>query len=99
MTGKKELRTERIQIRITKEIKETIKQAAALKGVSVSSFIVSSELEQANRNCKDLMDRPRLELSARDSLALAEALLNPPGPNKALRELMRRRAKLVENGT
>lgn len=80
--GRQENRSERIQARSTKRIKDKLERAAALQGVSLSDFLISAGLEQAN---KTLQTDEQLELSAHDSRAFAEALLNPPAPNEALR--------------
>ncbi|MDF1523325.1 MAG: DUF1778 domain-containing protein [Trueperaceae bacterium] len=78
---RQENRSERIQARATKQAKELLEQAAAVQGVSLSDFVISTALEQAN---KTLQAHGQLELSARDSRAFAEALINPPAPNEAL---------------
>ena len=88
-----ENRTERIQARATKRAKDVLERAAAVRGVSLSDFVISTALEQAN---KTLQAHEQLELSARDSLAFAEALINPPGPNEALRAARDRHAAEVE---
>ncbi len=88
-----ENRSERIQARATKHAKLTLERAAAVQGVSLSDFIISTALEQAN---KTLQVHEQLELSARDSRAFAEALINPPAPNQALRSARARHAVEVE---
>jgi uncharacterized protein (DUF1778 family) len=79
--ARQENRSERIQARATKQAKDTLEQAAAVQGVSLSDFVISTALEQAH---KTLQAHGQLELSARDSRAFVEALLNPPAPNEAL---------------
>ena len=81
-------KSERIQARVSNRVKDVLERAAAVQGVSLSDFIVSSALEKAN---KVLLGHEQLELSARDSRAFAEALINPPAPNEALRKIMGRR--------
>lgn len=76
-----EHRSERVQARTTKQAKDRLEQAAAVQGVTLSDFIIATALEQAN---KTLRAHAQLELSARDSRAFAEALINPPAPNEAL---------------
>lgn len=75
-------RSERIQARATKHAKEKLERAAAVRGVSLSDFLISTALEQAD---KTLQAHEQVELSARDGLAFAAALLDPPEPNEALR--------------
>ena len=42
-------RTERIEVRLSAEHKALIEEAAALRGQSISAFVVSQALEQAAR--------------------------------------------------
>lgn len=86
-------RTERIQARATKHAKERLERAAAVRGVSLSDFLISTALEQAD---KTLRAHEQIELSARDSMAFAAALLNPPAPNEALLAARRRYQVEVE---
>lgn len=90
---RQELRSERIQARATKGAKDVLERAAAIRGVSLSDFIISTALEQAN---KTLQAHGQQELSARDSRAFAEALLNPPAPNEALSKARDRHVAEVE---
>lgn len=93
MDTRQENRSERIQARATKRAKDVLERAAAVQGVSLSDFIISTALEQAN---KSLQAHEQLELSARDSRAFAEALINPPAPNEALSKARDRHAAEVE---
>lgn len=86
-------RSERIQARATKHAKDTLEQAAAVMGVSLSDFIISTAVEQAS---KTLQAHAQLELSARDSRTFAEALINPPAPSDALRAARDRHLAEVE---
>jgi uncharacterized protein (DUF1778 family) len=81
-TEKQENRSERIQARATKRAKETLEQAAAVLGVSLSDYIISTALAQA---AETLRSHAQLELSSRDSEAFAAALLSAPAANEALR--------------
>lgn len=78
---------ERLEARVTAEQKRLIEQAAALQGRSVTDFVLSSVQDAARRAIEE---HQRLELSARDSQAFVEALLNPPPPNDRLRETVAR---------
>lgn len=88
-----ENRSERIQARATKHAKDVLERAAAIQGISLSDFIVSTALEQANRT---LRAHEQLELSVRDSRAFAEALISPPAPNETLRAAWERHVAEVE---
>lgn len=65
----------RIDLRVTREQKELIEQAAALRGVSVSAYTLLHLLPLAQQ---DIEDRQRLSLSNRDRDLFLSALENPP---------------------
>ncbi len=75
-------RTERIQARLTEEAKSLLESAAAMEGVPLSEFVLSSALQRA---VETVQAHTSARLSARDSRAFAEALAAPPAPNAALR--------------
>lgn len=60
-----------------------VKRAAEIQGRSVSDFVVSAAQEAAQRTVEETAI---IRLSIEDQLALAEAILNPPEPNEALRK-------------
>ena len=60
-----------------------MKRAAEIQGRSVSDFVVSAAQEAAQRTIEETAI---IRLSIEDQLALAEAILNPPEPNEALRK-------------
>lgn len=60
-----------------------VKRAAEIQGRSVSDFVVSAAQEAAQRTIEETAI---IRLSIEDQLALAEAILNPPEPNEALRK-------------
>lgn len=75
-------RTERLDARLTAAQDDTLEQAAALTGTTVSSFVVQAALDTA----EDVLLRHQLlVLSERDSAALATALARPPALNEVLR--------------
>jgi len=76
-------KTERLEVRATAEQKELLLQAAGLQGQSLSEFVVRSAQEAARRA---LRKQNVLELSARDSRAFVEALLNPQPAGPQLRQ-------------
>ena len=77
---------ERLEARLPVETKAIIQHAADLSGRSLSDFVVSSALAAAEETIRN---HEVIVLSARDSIALAEALLNPREPNQALRSAFR----------
>lgn len=72
---------ERLDVRLTREKKELIEQAAAASGQTVTDFTVSTLCRRAR---KVLRDEQVLVLSDRDRDAFLAALENPPKPNRAL---------------
>jgi uncharacterized protein (DUF1778 family) len=79
-------RPQRLEARVPADVKMVIQHAANISGRSLSDFVVTSALEAAE---KTIREHEIIVLSARDSLMFAEALLNPKGPNEALREAFR----------
>jgi len=77
---------DRIDLRITREQKKLLARAAALSGVSMSSFLVNNALDQAKRI---VVKSETITLSDRDRDLFYSILKNPPKPNKNLVELMR----------
>ncbi len=76
------LKSERLEARVTPEQKELIQRAAEITGRSVTEFLVSSAEAEAERTIRE---HTLITLSVRDSLAFAEAVLNPPAPGARLR--------------
>jgi len=87
-----ETRRERIEARLTVDQKALVARAAALEGVSISSFLVQRALDSAARTVEQ---HELVRLSAKDSQRIAEALLGPPEPTSALTDAVRRYRKLV----
>ena len=73
---------ERLEARITLDQKRLFKEAASVRGVTLTDFVVSSVHEAAIRT---LEARHVIELSRSDQRAFVDALIQPPTPNAALR--------------
>ncbi len=83
----------RLAARINPEQKELLQRAADLQGRSLSDFVI----ESAQRAAEEVIrEHEVITLSARDSRAFAEALLNPPPPNERLRAAFARYQQEVE---
>jgi uncharacterized protein (DUF1778 family) len=83
---------ERIETRLPTEAKQQIEFAAELQGRSVSDFVVSAALMEA---AKVIEQQKILRLSIEHSVALADAILNPPKPNaKAIAAARRYKQKM-----
>ena len=87
MTTLKEKTTKntRLEFRIPERQKELIEDAANLQGVSVSDFIASVAHREA---VKVLQESATLQLNREASARFVEALMSPPAPTEALRQLM-----------
>ncbi len=86
-TVKTNSRTDRLEARIPGELKSIILRAASLQGRSLTDFVVASAFDAARRVIRE---NEVLELSGRDQIAFAEALLNPPAAVPALEEAAQR---------
>ena len=80
---------ERLEARISAEQKRLFKEAATLRGVTLTDFVVSSVHEAAVRT---LEARHVIELSQNDQRAFVDALKRPPVPNSALRKAWARQS-------
>lgn len=77
----------KITIRQPSPLKRKIERAAALRGMTVTSFINGSLERIADRTLDRLRRR---ELTERDSRLLIRMLSDPKGPNETLRRAARR---------
>ena len=80
------LKNERIDLRANITQKTLLERAAELKHVSLSSYILTSSLKQAQA---DLAENEIIVLSEADRELLMSALENPPLPNEALKNLFK----------
>lgn len=79
---KEQLKTERLEARVTPEEKERFARAAELTGRSLTDFLVANLHEAARR----ILDEHNvILLSSADSRRFVEVMLNPPEPTDALR--------------
>lgn len=86
-TANTDAKIDRLEARIPAELKALLVRAATIEGRSLTDFVVSSASAEARRIIREA---EHLELSARDQLAFAESLTNPPSANEALRAAARR---------
>jgi uncharacterized protein (DUF1778 family) len=73
---------ERLEARVSAEQKALLQRAADLQGRTLSDFIIGSAQQAAEEIIREHMV---ITLTAQDSRAFVEALLNPPAPNERLR--------------
>lgn len=76
-------KSERLEARIPAPQKEVLLRAASLQGQSLTEFVLSSAAEAAKRIIRE---NDLLELSERDQLAFAQALVNPPKASARLKK-------------
>ncbi|HEV2991383.1 MAG TPA: DUF1778 domain-containing protein [Candidatus Angelobacter sp.] len=86
--------TERLEARVSAEQKQLFRQAAALRGVSLTDFIIESMREAA---VKTVEEHDVMRLTAAERKIFIEALMNPPAPNDALRSATKRYYKMVSH--
>jgi uncharacterized protein (DUF1778 family) len=75
--------TTRIEARVTPETKALIQQAADIESSTLADFLSKSAQTAAQ---SVISNHNVLKLSAEDSRAFAEAILNPKEPNQKLKD-------------
>lgn len=75
-------KTERLELRISPDVKSEIETAAQLSHVSVSQFIADSAMQRAETI---ISEHSRIKLTEESWNAVMEALENPPAPDERLR--------------
>jgi uncharacterized protein (DUF1778 family) len=88
--GRRSRKEERLEARVTPAQKRLIERAAALRGTSVTEFVVASAQEAATTAIKDF-DVLQLRDEARE--VFLNAVLHPPVPNEAARAAAQRYKK------
>ena len=83
----------RLAARLTAQQRELFERAASLQGLSLTEFVVQSVQIAAESVVRS---HTVIELSSRDSLALAAALLHPRALTPGLQEALRDHAARVE---
>ena len=85
-------KTERLEARVSPDIKALFERAASIQQRSLTDFVISSATEAARRTVRE---NEFVELSQRDRIAFVEALINPPPPVAHLRRAMKRHERVV----
>jgi uncharacterized protein (DUF1778 family) len=75
-------RSTRLEARISPDALAAVKRAAEIQGRSVSDFVVASAHEAAR---KTIEEAQIIRVSLDDQRAIADAILHPPAPSRALR--------------
>lgn len=84
----------RLEARISSEKKSILKNAATLRGISLTDFVVNSAYEAAQRVIEEY---EQLKLSEADRAIFIHALLNPPKPSGNLMKAAKRYKKDVQS--
>lgn len=84
----------RVDLRVSPEQKELLERAASLRGLSLSSYLLSNGIEAA---IKDIESHEKLVLSDNDRDLFLSLMENPPEANQALKSAMRRFQEEYEN--
>lgn len=87
------LKSARLELRVTADQKETIEEAAAIEGRTVTDFSASVLVERA----QEVIERERrLRVDAVRFDAFIEVMERPPRTVEGLRELLRRESVFVD---
>ena len=81
MSGAIDSRQDRINLRLQQSAKRALERAASFEGKTVSNFILSSALAQAE---KTIQEHEVMSLNQRDSEAFFDALVKPVRFNQKL---------------
>ena len=92
MMPQKPLRSTRVEARISPDALAVVKRAAEIQGRSVSDFVVAAAQDAARRTIEETQI---IRLSVKDQRALADSILNPPEPTRALRRAKAAHQRLV----
>jgi uncharacterized protein (DUF1778 family) len=80
-------RNERLEARVSAAQKDLFLRAAELQGRTLTDFVIASVHEAAVRTIEEMQS---IQLSAQESRAFAEAMLNPREPTERLKAAARR---------
>jgi uncharacterized protein (DUF1778 family) len=93
VTSRKE---ERLDVRLRKDAKQLIADAAALSHQTLSEFVVSVALERSH----EVIERANvISLSQQQASQFLDALASPPNPNDKLLEAAERYQHALDDGT
>ena len=85
-------RQDRISLRLSSQSKRKLERAATYADKTVTDFVLDSALKTA----EDIVrEQELITLTPAEFQRFADALLNPPPPNKALRKAFRDHRRLV----
>jgi uncharacterized protein (DUF1778 family) len=85
----------RLEARLPNEVMARLKRAAEIQGRTLTDFVVAAADEAA---CRTIEQTEIIHLSLEDQRQLAEAILNPPEPNEALKKAAKKYRQLIGEG-
>lgn len=85
----------RLEARLPNDVMARLKRAAEIQGRTLTDFVVAAADEAA---CRTIEQTEIIHLSLEDQRQLAEAILNPPEPNEALKKAAQRHRELFGEG-
>jgi len=83
--------TARLEARLPIEVMARLKRASEIQGRTLTDFVVAAADEAA---CRAIEQTEIIRLSIEGQRQIAEAILNPPAPNKTLKKAARRHREL-----
>ena len=83
---------ERLEVRVSRGVKQVIERASFLCGRSLSDFIASGAFEFAKRTIKE---HESMVLGLKDQQAFVALLLHPPAPTRRARVAAKRYRKMT----
>ena len=89
-------RYQRLEARVTPELKELLVDAATMRGVTLSDFIINSARDAAVQTVEQ---HKVIRLSREASIQFANALLRPPKPSARLKAAARRYLETMNRRT
>jgi uncharacterized protein (DUF1778 family) len=73
----------RLELRLTADQRKNLEEAAAMQGLSISSYLLNSSLLKAQQ---DLAANRGMLIGHEDQAKIMQALAHPPAPNARLRK-------------
>jgi uncharacterized protein (DUF1778 family) len=86
---------ERLEARVTAELKAMFQRAADLKGLTLTDYVINSLVDSSQ---KVIRDHEVLTLTGRNREFFLEAMMNPPPPSPKLVSALARYREGIENG-
>jgi uncharacterized protein (DUF1778 family) len=86
--------TARLEARLPAEVHALLRRAAEIQGRTLTDFVVTAAHEAARRT---IAETDLVRLAVEDQRRFAEAILDPPEPEPALRRAFARHRRLVRN--